>query len=74
MVPANPALVFRASVMAGYEMSVSKMFPSRPNFAGEWASELDMSVILSSADNRQFMSGSEERPVSMAWICGDSSS
>ena len=42
---------------------------SRPSLAGEWASELDTSWYPSRAESRQFMGGSEERPVSRAWTC-----
>ena len=44
---------------------------SLPSFEGEWASEFDMRVILSRAETRQFISGLEERPVSIAWICSE---
>src|SRR3990172_10350131 len=50
-------------------MLQSNTFASRPIFAGEWASELEMSVMLSSMESRQFISGYDERPVSMAWMC-----
>ena len=43
---------------------------SRPSFAAEWASEFEISWNRSRADSRQFMGGSEERPVSTAWIMG----
>jgi len=35
---------------------------------GEWASEWDTSWYPSKAETRKFMDGSEERPVSKAWI------
>ena len=44
----------------------SKILASRPILAGEWASELEIRLSRSRADQRQFMAGSEERPVSMA--------
>ena len=43
---------------------------SRASFDGECASEFETSVNRSSAEIRQFIGGSEERPVSSAWICG----
>src|SRR3989344_2787656 len=74
MVPRKPFFVLMASVMPLYEISVSKIFASLPIFAGEWASELDIREILSKAESLQFMAGSDERPVSMACMCGVSSS
>ena len=35
---------------------------------GEWASELDTRVYPSRAEQRQIIVGSEESPVSRAWI------
>jgi len=49
--------------------SASKIFASRPSFAGEWASELLTSITRSSCDNRQFMGGSLLNPVSAAAMC-----
>ena len=46
------------------------MSASRPSFWGEWASEWDTSCSPSSWDTRQFMGGSEESPVSTAWMWG----
>ena len=39
---------------------------SRPSIGGECASELDTSRYRSRLDTRQFISGSEDNPVSMA--------
>ena len=62
----NPSEFFKASIIDSYETSVSKRFPSRPSFSGEWASELEMSVYLSRKLQSQFIGGSLERPVSTA--------
>ena len=39
---------------------------SRPSLEGEWASELDTRVYPSRAEQRWFMGGSEDSPVSRA--------
>ncbi len=70
MVPRKPCLVSIALAIELYDISVSKMFASRPIFAGEWASEFEMRLIVSSAETRQFIGGSDESPVSMALIWG----
>ena len=46
------------------DKSQSKRFASLPTLAAEWASEFDIRVKRSSAESRQFMSGSELNPVS----------
>ena len=51
-------------------MSPSSRLASRPSLAGEWASELETRVRPSRSDTRQFMGGSEDRPVSTAWMWG----
>ncbi|MDH3872864.1 MAG: hypothetical protein OET07_01795 [Desulfobacteraceae bacterium] len=68
----SPLLI--ADLIAEYEISVSNRFASLPSFNGECASEFDTSVRLSSADTRQFIAGSDERPVSIANIKGVRSS
>ncbi len=49
---------------------MSSRSASRPSLAGEWASEWDTSVSPSRAETRQFMGGSEDSPVSTAWMWG----
>lgn len=56
------------------DSSVPKRLASRPSLAGECASEFETSVYPSSAERRQFIGGSEDRPVSNAWIWGVKSS
>lgn len=56
------------------DSSASKRFASRPSLAGEWASELETKKYRSSAESRQFIGGSEESPVSSAWMWGVRSS
>ncbi len=51
-----------------------KIFASRAILAGECASELEIKVIFLRAESLQFIAGSEESPVSIAWIFGVSSS
>ena len=53
---------------------MSMRLASRPSFAGEWASEFEISWKESSAESLQFIGGSEDRPVSNAWIWGVKSS
>ena len=53
---------------------MSNKFASRMSLTGEWASELEISRKPSKDDSRQFMAGSEERPVSIAGTRGVSSS
>lgn len=50
------------------------MFASLPIFIGEWASEFEIRVMLSRSESLQFMGGSDESPVSMAWMWGVNSS
>jgi len=47
------------------------MVASRPILHGqcEWLSEKLSNVMLSSCDNLLFIPGSEESPVSIAWMC-----
>ena len=52
---------------------MSNRLASRPSLAGECASELETRVKRSRADTRQFIGGSEERPVSTAWMYPDRS-
>ena len=47
---------------------VVKTVASLASFEGEWASELETSLNLSTFETCQFISGSEERPVSTAKI------
>src|SRR3989344_5715252 len=68
------APVRNASTIAGYDISPSSTFASRPIFRAEWLSELDINATLSSADTRQFIWGSDDNPVSIAKIFGVSSS
>ena len=49
------------------------MLASLPSFWGEWASEFETSAYLSRADSFQFMTGSEDKPVSNAKMCSDRS-
>ena len=55
-------------------MSVLIILASLPSFEGECASELDTRTYESRAETRQFMDGSDESPVSRAWIWLDMSS
>ena len=74
IVPKKPSPVRIARISEGYSRSPSMRFASRPSFDGECASEFETSVSPSSADTRQFIGGSEDRPVSTAWMCGVRSS
>ena len=49
---------------------MSRRLASRPSLDGEWASELDTRWYPSRAESRQFMGGSEDSPVSRAWMWG----
>ena len=60
------SLRFKTSRISPKVISQSKTFASRPRRVGEWASEFDINVRLSSVDSRQFMGGSLDRPVSTA--------
>ena len=55
--------------MAEKPISVSKTFASLASLSGECASEFETRVYLSSEESRQFIGGSEDRPVSRATIC-----
>ncbi|MCU0724074.1 MAG: hypothetical protein MUC63_10765, partial [Planctomycetes bacterium] len=64
--PRKPFLVSNARRIAGNESSASNTSASRARFSGEWASEWLTSANRSRAERRQFMAGSDERPVSSA--------
>ena len=63
-----------ASSIPRYDSSVSKQVASRASLRGEWASEFETTAKRSSCERRPFIGGSEDSPVSTAWMWGSRSS
>src|SRR3990172_5568365 len=61
-------------MLSSFTSRRSKTVASLPSFCGEWASEKETILRSPSADIHQFMAGSEDNPVSIAYILGESSS